>query len=517
VRCLDAAAVGVCAPDGLTWDRLPCGSETVCFQGACRQSACDEGGKSYVGCDFFALDLDQEREAAALPVYITVSNAGPAPVTLQLTNIATLRTDVEAVEPGQVRSFALRDIQLEGSGVSRRSYRVRSDGPITVHQFNPRNNRRQVFSNDASLLLPSGALGQTYRVLGWPTTAFGDGTAFARASVAVVATRPGTVVTVTPSTAVRAGGDVPALPAGVPWTVALDLGQVLTLETGNVADADLSGTLVEASAPVAVFASHQCANVPQAVPWCDHLEQQIIPVDAWGTTHVLARFQARGGEPDLWRVVPATGGTTLQTDPPIAGVHGRTLAAGEVLTFRTRQDAVLQASGPVSVMHFMVGSEMPARGDDRPCEREVPDSGEGPPREGSGDAVDGGDDDGEACAIPSEPSCAEGRTAIGDPAALLVVPPDQFLTDYLVLTPADYARDWLTLVAPATLDEVWLDDAPLSLEGAVAVGGWRILRVAVAAGPHRVRASAPVGVEAYGHDCNVSYAYPGGLQVESLR
>jgi hypothetical protein len=41
--------------------------------------------------------------------------------------------------------------------------------------------------------------------------------------------------------------------------------------------------------------------------------------------------------------------------------------------------------------------------------------------------------------------------------------------------------------------------------------------MAVTPGVHTLTASAPISITAYGYDCDVSYAYPGGLDLEPLQ
>lgn len=56
---------------------------------------------------------------------------------------------------------------------------------------------------------------------------------------------------------------------------------------------DLTGTAIKASHPVAVYSGHECANVPYYSSSCDHLVEQIPPVNVLGTCYVAAAFAGR--------------------------------------------------------------------------------------------------------------------------------------------------------------------------------------------------------------------------------
>jgi hypothetical protein len=97
---------------------------------------------------------------------------------------------------------------------------------------------------------------------------------------------------------------------------------------------------------------------------------------------------------------------------------------------------------------------------------------------------------------------------------MVAVPNAQFRQDYIVLTPDEYQSDYVTVIAPSGA-LVNLDGAPLSGPDA-SVGGFDIYRRSVADGVHRLDSTVAFGLYAYGYDCDVSYAYPGGLNLESL-
>jgi hypothetical protein len=63
---------------------------------------------------------------------------------------------------------------------------------------------------------------------------------------------------------------------------------------------------------------------------------------------------------------------------------------------------------------------------------------------------------------------------------------------------------------------VTLDGAPVTVPAqALADSGLVIYRVPVDDGVHRVTATAPMGLYAYGYDCDVSYSYAGGLNLNT--
>ena len=88
------------------------------------------------------------------------------------------------------------------------------------------------------------------------------------------------------------------------------------------------------------------------------------------------------------------------------------------------------------------------------------------------------------------------------------------------MAPLDYQTDFVNLIAP--------DGTAVELDGQAVAGGawqnvgeiggttWRVATLEVPDGRHTVEADAPVGVLVYGYDRDVSYGYPGGLNLENL-
>jgi hypothetical protein len=509
----DGNNIVLCADDGRSTTLVET-CPTGCSGGEC-VDPCAGDDKSYVGCAFYAVDLDNYQEpctssvdcaggacvdgfcdegsAASQQFAVTVSNSAASTVEVKVFDGAGTEIVTRNVAAGALESLPLPRLDVNDSVQGMLAYRIESTGPITAHQFNPQENV-DVFSNDASLLLPATSLGTEYIVLGWPTVAsagFG-----LKGFVTIVATREGTTrVTVTSpvATAAGRGGTPAALAPGVPAEFSLMQGEVLSFTTGLTNGADLSGMQITASEPVAVFAGSECANVPLDNQFCDHIEEQLFPVDTWDRDFVLARFKPRGREPDVVRIIAAQDGTTVRINPAIRGIDGTVLDRGEFVEFEITANHIVGATAPIAVAQYMVGSSYPGR--DNGCDRGL-----------FGDTS--------RCAIAIDRRCENG-TAVGDPASLTLVPVTQYRSDYLLLTPAEYVDDYVTIVAPLGAD-VRIDGLPVGGDRA-SVGTWDVIQTRVTDGVHRIEADVPIGVSAYGYDCDVSYAYPGGLDLESLR
>lgn len=472
VRC-DGNQVMRCAQDGSGESvAQTCAPSETCEAGRCVQDLgpCADQ-KGYVGCEFMAADLDHMRPGNAQQFGVTVSNSHSAPVEVRITDGDGALVVSRTIAQGSLETFELPRRDVDNSGLTRQSHIVESTGPVTVHQFNPLS-RSGVASTDASLLLPSHALGTDYMVLGWPTTTSGRVTE-GRAYMTIIAPHDGTDVTVTTAAAIDAGPGVAAMAAGQTATFSLARGQVLSLSTPNRAGLDLSGSTITSSRPVAVFSGSECADVPVGTAACDHLEQQLFPVATWGNTMVAAKFVPRGTESDVYRIIASEDATLVQFTPAVDGTTQTLLNRGQVFQFATPQNFVVQADRPISLGQFMIGA-----------------SGQG---------------------VCTSFLCLD---ALGDPAFLLNVAIEQYRLDYIIFVPSGFAQNYLNISAPEGASVTVDGRPPSSAAAAIAGTPWRVYQVPVGPGVHHVEATQPVGLTVHGYDQYVSYAYPGGLSLE---
>jgi hypothetical protein len=461
----DGFDIALCRADGSSADvvaRCPPEEGLICGGGSCR-NACEVAAatRSYEGCEYYAVDLDNavtanQGPAAAQQFAVVVTNPLEVPATV----VVEVNDALPGEEPrirevarahlarvpggGDIAIFNLDPREVDGSSdprlndgpgtyLSSNAYRIRSTAPIIAYQFNPLENVN-VYSNDASLLLPAAALDTRYDVLSWPQTlaVTGDGQTnggiHLRAFLTVVGLEPQTTVSVRLTTATVAGGAIPAGAPGDTLRVSLGVFDVLNLETGSF-NADFTGTRVVSDKPVAVFAGSEASDVPffatMSTRQCcaDHLEEQLFPTSAFGNefvavkTPLRTRYLREAGmdvalvpdEPEYWRILAVRDGTEVRTSltPPSNRFF---LMAGDSVTFASDRDFVVEASAPISFGQFPASQQ-----------------------------------------TTGIPTIVQGlRAPGGDPSSIMIPAQAQWRNKYVFLVPNKYTFDFLLIAMPST-------------------------------------------------------------------
>jgi len=434
---------------------LSCGAQGVC-EGSC---AAAKLGQSYIGCDFYPTVTSQHDDYNHDPHVFAVTIANTTDIAAKVT---ITRGDVDVamttVDPGSVEAVTLPWVTELSAGpgpsalVLDGAYRLRSDQPVTVYQYNP---FAATVSNDASLLIPVNAWGKKI-VVASSTEAF-DYPSF----YAVVAAHDLTTVTLTPSATgktVLAGGGVMADGTG---QLVLDRGDVLQVLTDS---GDLTGTVVDADKPVQVIGGSKCLFAPINVFACDHGEESIFPVDTLAKTYVI--------------IPPAQYPNGVQENPQIVRVIAS--EANTALTFTPDQ--------PVGKLLANVGDyvELPA---------------------GTAKFVVSAD----KRVLVSQFMASSGS----HPAMLLAVTPAQWRDDYLVHAPPSWEVNFVDIVAKAGT-AVMVDGAaipPLTAIPGTAYAYAHVKLSNLGDGNHRITGSDKVGISIYGLQTAGSYWYPGGLDL----
>lgn len=415
-----------------------------------------------------------------------------------------------------------RRIPFGATSITDVGFKVVSTQPVVAYQFNPLCCNYN-FTNDASLLLPVGSLTENYMFMSYAVWA-GSTTRLERpysATLTVMATEPDTEVTLKLAKPKKEGRPYSELmyPSNSDRVVGPDAtGKVtVTLQpyevfnvggTGKAPVEDLTGTMINANKPIAVFGGHTCAFVPFSRAACDHMESQLFPIETWGNRFVLAPLKLRnpGGptntrEGTYWKFVARDNNTIIQTKTDLRVSSGKVfppadegvlpcemfsqapelgvieLDAGQTCEFGTRGELVALATRPIMVGAFLSGQQS------------------------------------------VKPDATFGDHA-GDPAFFLVPPEEQYRTSYSFLTPKTYFQSYVTVTIQPGFG-VTLDGKPLDLKtfDYVEVDGQGVARahIPLDAGPHQIEAVVPFGIVVYGYDDYVSYAYTGGLNLSKLQ
>lgn len=563
-----------CNSDGegfLPEPELICNAEKgeICNDATC-VNACElaKANRSYVGCEYWAVDLDNAvvdtGNAAAQQFAVVLSNpsalsakvivsVNDAPIgqSPQIREITTKIVKPQALEilhldAREVDGSPLGEFNTgTGTALTNNAYKIESNVPLVVYQFNPLSNVG-VFSNDASLLIPTAALtidastsrGDSYLVMGWPQTIaitedpntnFGTDL---RAFLTIVGTRDETNIRILPNTSIISDGplgQIPALKKDEEFLFTINAYEVLNLETSGFGpNADFTGTYIDADKPVVVFSGSEASDVPDPPDLtyrrccADHLEEQLFPISTLGRTFIALTTPSRTvalqeaganiiGQPkekEYFRVLASEEFTSVTTNLP-KPYDNLSIARKQFIRLEVDQDFTIHADGAIVVGQFVSGQQ----------------------------------DVGIPKTLPG-----------GDPSFILLPPIEQFRKNYLFLTPDKYSFDFILVAAPkdaqVKLDNRILADGcdestgtkiccstnevgtvripgdsqdtdfvaykcqlsfPNIIEGAVPPDN---LEPGIQNdGVHSLTSQQPIGLVVYGFDAYVSYGYPGGTDL----
>lgn len=435
-----------------------------------------EFGLTSVGCEFWSVDTDTPLSQSGLgvgvgnpwdrPVTVTIEDRrGPGGVVRALGQVMLGPRESTIVElnggPGGL--LPGEDHVVAGGFNGQAAFRITADAPITAMQINPVGGASS-FVPDASMLLPTSSLGTSHFALGYAGNGY----------VIVVATEDATTVTSSEGMVMLDAFDAQRFDA-----------------------AEATGYFVGADKPVAVFSGSYCANVPGGQSWCDHLEEQLFPLAAWGTRYVGARHPQRvpdtHPEPEAvyWRVIAATDGTVVSFTPPAPGLgESVALDAGAYAEFSSAESFVAESdeAHPFMLVQYMAG----------------------------GTSVGN-------CLGPAD------GTPVGDPYMVQMVPVEQWLTQLPFLTDTSYVRDfvWISRTAGTPVELACLGTIPDDHFVAIPGTDYEVGAVDLdlggmggegdcVDGQQFITSAQPVGVSVGGIDCAASYAYPGGLSLDAL-
>ncbi|WP_163715330.1 T9SS type B sorting domain-containing protein [Mangrovibacterium lignilyticum] len=200
---------------------------------------------------------------------------------------------------------------LGSETIQNRGIHLVSDRPVNVYALNWDNR-----SSDVAVIYPIESIGQDYYAMCYEphVDENGDGTYNngRNSEFLIIGTEDNTDVMITPS-AETAGGN----PAGVKFSVTLNRGQSYQVQSLNrelVNQGDLTGSFIQSTKPVAVYAGNLATSVPNVDPieaW-DHLYEQMPPLYSWGLEYFTVPLMGR--EADRFRILASEDETTVDLE-----------------------------------------------------------------------------------------------------------------------------------------------------------------------------------------------------------
>lgn len=454
--------------------------------GQAHVSSCEFAAQfpSHVGCEFYAIDVDQAGLFDFDPYGFVVVNPRTEPVHVELSrDAAGIWEPIESVEIAGQDEFVFlpADNQAHGTGLFPGAvFRLSSDHPVVVIQASPAVGEGH--SSSASLLHPAAAWTAHTRVAGWRThEGVGE-----RSFLGVVARSSGTPVSVGLSFELNPG-------VGVEWDedpVQFELGpgalgRLDAMATAAEIDHGISGTTVNSGQehPIAVFSAHTCAAIPDYVGSCGHMQEQL------GARLVGQRFVA----PRL----------VAMPDPNVPGgvLHERTMV--QVVATEPDTDVTVFQSDS-GVLETVTIDPL--------------------------DPYAVYQSDGELAIVADKPVVASvymtnaQLTHLGSPSMVQLAPVEQWASHHWVWVPDGFDSHLLVTSTNAQSVEVrqisTLDGSPPTPGVAAALevtpvdadeaGSWEVARIPVEPGVHRVESAGRATVVVAGWRTGDGFAYLGG-------
>jgi hypothetical protein len=491
VRCADDTTLEACAETGLEWEPTACSTYTSCVPcedgddtcvAACK-GPCESEDElpSSAGCSFIASRMIREEFTAQdQDDGLMVGNPnGTQKATVWLYAIPEGKRSPELVEgpyelePGEQYVFRLEANFLDLTGFSRfrtgGNYRLESDLPVVAYLHSP---YQATDANDASMLLPEQALRTDYVIASFVAD-------LEPSYFDVIAIEDDTIVSWTPLVGSTAGNGFPIDPIDPGKTGQISMNKfdeariaASSTEEKDVLKRDVSGTIVHSNKPIWVVGATRCARVPAGKEACDHLQEQMLPIDYWGTKYVGAPSPKRNDEPHVWRVFAgAKDGVTVTIDPPV--VEPIVLSKrGDWKEFTVPNGVafVLEGDGPFMPVQYLAGFASAGK--------------------------------------------------VGDPSMYQMIPVEQFLARYVFVTGLDYHLNYVQVIRHVGGAEVTVDGDPVT--GYYTVGDFEIADVEIEEGAHLAESDDDFGIVQVGYTVGSSqlgissYAYPGGMKVEEI-
>lgn len=327
----------------------------ACSLGRCTTTACAaaEHHDGTRGCRFYGVQMDNVDSDDGHNLMLILGNAS---MTTAATAVVTAsdsgggwETLTSTVVPprGGARIELNRPV-LDPGVKPGGAYRVDSDSPVLAIEIVSDDVDRASRSSGGTVLRPLQVLGQTHLAVTFPQKGSQEvlhtlGSRGGAGAIAVVATAPATKVWIGLTSPAMLDPGGPTDPRPTPTEIMM-MNEGDVLQIFSVApDGDLTGTSIDADAPIAVFSGNVFTTYDHDVTGFnggDLAMEQLPPTTSWSSEYIGARMSPQAGcsqffaaGAGLWSVVAAED-NTLVTLESAAGVTIEALGFSDVTSFQ---------------------------------------------------------------------------------------------------------------------------------------------------------------------------------------
>ena len=227
---------------------------------------------------------------------------------------------------------------------------VTSDNPVSVYQLN-----YVQFTSDANINIPTSSLGKKYRATTYlPSGVSNPFTEVSVSEILVVAAYDNTVIRIVPKC--NTWGS-PGHGANIPFNITLNQGEVYQMKSYPSPQYSLTGSLIELDTTAsnncktfAVFSGNLCAFVPGDSMACNHICEEMMPINTWGKQYITVPLKTRTS--DVFRIVGQQNGTIFT----INGGFPQGLNAGGIYEEDIAGPTFIDSNYPISVAQFSKGA-----------------------------------------------------------------------------------------------------------------------------------------------------------------
>lgn len=292
----------------------------------------------------FMENYPSQNNPISLYIYVSSSKNTSGVVEIPLVNYS-YNFNVNANSTLRIQIPTNLAMSTESEQPEKKAIHILTDDPVTVYALN-----YAYRTSDAALILPIQTLGTKYFVQSYNTN---DNV---ESLLQIIPAGEETVIRITPTQRTKLNK-----PPNVPFEVTLKRGESYQIKSQN--EGDLTGTKIEViqGEPIAVFGGAKCSFVGNCNCCCDHLFDQMFPVNETGMREfITVPYQTRIG--DLFRIISFYDNTRIIiNDVPL-----KVMNEGEVYETVIFEPSHIQSDKPISVGHYSRSRECDGNMDSDP-------------------------------------------------------------------------------------------------------------------------------------------------------